>query len=143
MVALRDDIDGNDDIDPRERTFAILFDDRRELLEAQVEGWMDSAEHLIALFTDVADAMRRVGACKVLVIDHTRGVVPDEPEMHRLMLALEGLGYEQVRLAYVDARGTAISRMEVAEILGRERGYECRVFDSPQRARIWLNYGSE
>lgn len=142
-VAMRDGIDRDDDIDSSERTFAILFDERRELLEAQVEGWIDTAEHLIALFMDVAEAMHRVGARKVLVVDHTRGVVPDESGMLRMMRALEGQGFEDVRLAYVDARGTAVSRMEVGEILGRERGYECRVFDSVHRARIWLNYGGE
>ena len=140
---MHDDIDRDADVDPGERTFAITFDERRELLEAQVEGWIDTAEHLIALFMDVAEAMRRVGARKVLVVDHTRGVVPDEEGMLRLMRAMQGQGFEDVRVAYVDVRGTAISRMEVGEILGRERGYECRVFDSVQRARIWLNYGGE
>lgn len=140
---MRDDIDMEADVDPGERPFAIVFDERRELLEARVEGWIDTPEHLIALFMKVAEAVRRVGARKVMVIDHTRGVVPDEQGMLQMMRALEGQGFEQVRLAYVDMHGTAISRMEVGEILGRERGYECRVFDSVQRARIWLNYGEE
>ena len=34
-----------------------------------------------------------------------------------------GQGFADARVAYVDARGTAISWMELGEIIGRERGY--------------------
>ena len=140
---MRDDIDMEADAGPDGLPFRAAFESCGDHLDVQVEGRIEGVDHLIALFLQVADAMRRFGTHKVLVVDHTHGVVPDESEMRQLMSAMGGQGYENVRLAYVDARGTAISRMEVGEILGRERGYECRVFDSQQRARIWLNYGSE
>jgi hypothetical protein len=79
----------------------------------------------------------------VLVIDHTFGVVPPEDQLRKLFASVEGQGFAGVRVAYVDARGTAINRMEVGEIMGREHGYECRVFDNEPRARIWLHYGEQ
>lgn len=140
---MRDDIDMEADAGPDGLPFRVVFEAGGDHLDVQVEGRIECVDHLIALFLKVADAMRTSGAHKVLVVDYTHGVVPGEADMRNLMSAMAGQGYENVRLAYVDARGTAISRMEVGEILGRERGYECRVFDSQQRARIWLNYGSE
>lgn len=112
-------------------------------LIANVTGWIETIDAMIAMFAQIGAALRRTHCTRLLVLDHTRGVVPPEHEMKTLMTVMEGRGFESVRIAYVDMRGTAISRMEVGEILGRERGYDCRVFDNEQRARIWLNYGDD
>jgi len=121
--------------------FDVAFHQEADTVVADASGWIDGVEAIIDLFQRCASQLRRARSRKVLVLDHTRGVVPPEAEMRRLIFALEGSGVEAVRVAYVDVRGTAVGRIEVAEILGRERGYECRVFDNPQRARIWLEYG--
>ena len=47
--------------------------------------------------------------------------MPPEDQLRRLFSSVEGQGFAEVRVAYVDARGTAVSRMEVGEIMGRER----------------------
>ena len=59
----------------------------------------------------------------------------------QLIAAMGGQGLGDIRIAYVDARGTAVSRMELGEIVGREHGYDCRVFGDESRARLWLDYG--
>jgi hypothetical protein len=110
-------------------------------LVATVTGRIDAVEALIAVFLRIAAEVRRTGMRQVLVLDHTFGVVPPEAQLRRFFASLEGQAMDAVRLAYVDARGTAVSRMELGEILGRERGYDCRVFDNEARARIWLHYG--
>ncbi len=124
-------------------SFELRFLAEGSCLVADVTGWIDTIEALIAMFTRIAVELHDRHCNRLLVLDHTRGVVPPEHEMKKLMLAMKGGGFSEVRLAYVDARGTAVSRMEVAEILGREHGYDCRVFDNEQRARIWLNYGDD
>ena len=96
---------------------------------------------LIALFRAIGVELQRTGLRQLLVIDHSFGAVPPEEQLRKLFSSIEGQGFAKVRVAYVDARGTAISRMEVGEIMGREHGYECRVFDNEMRARIWLHYG--
>jgi hypothetical protein len=123
------------------RGFEIDFRQEADSVVADVTGWIDDVESLIGLFQRCTAQLRRSRSRKLLVLDHSRGVVPPEAELRRLISALEGSGFEAVRVAYVDVRGTAVGRIEVAEILGRERGYQCRVFDNPQRARIWLDYG--
>jgi hypothetical protein len=124
-------------------TFDISFRAESNCLVANVAGWIDGIDALIAMFTRIGAELRRTHCTRLLVLDHTHGVVPPEDEMKRLMTAVEGRGLSAVRIAYVDTRGTAVSRMEVGEILGREHGYKCRVFDNERRARIWLNYGED
>lgn len=127
--------------DGGEHGFQLTLDTESSGLVATVTGRIETVEHLIALFMRIAGEVRRTGVKQVLVLDHTQGVVPPETQMRKLFAAMAGQGFEAVRVAYVDARGTAVSRMEVGEILGREHGYECRVFDNESRARIWLHYG--
>lgn len=126
---------------PDDRGFDLRLDTESSGLVAHVTGRIDTIEALIALFLRIGAELRRTGLRQVLVVDHTHGVVPPEDQLRELVRAMEGQGFDTVRVAYVDARGTAISRMEVGEIIGREHGYECRVFDNEARARIWLHYG--
>lgn len=121
--------------------YDIDFHQEADCIVAEVAGWIDDVDAIIDLFLRCGGELRKARVRKLLVLDQTRGVVPPEAEMRRLIHALEGGGFEAVRVAWVDVRGTAIGRIEVAEILGRERGYECRVFDNQQHARIWLDYG--
>ena len=123
------------------QTFTLQFRREAELLVAEAEGRIDDIAALGALFTAVARHMREGAHTRVLVLDHTQGVVPPETDMRALFSQLKGIGYEDVRVAYVDARGTAVARMEIGEIIAREQGYDCRVFDNEPRARIWLHYG--
>ena len=124
-----------------EAGFELALATESSALVATVTGRIDAVEALIAIFLRIAEAVRTTGVRRVLVLDHTFGVVPPEAQLRRLFASLEGQAMEAVRLAYVDARGTAVSRMELGEILGREHGYDCRVFDNEARARIWLHYG--
>lgn len=124
-----------------EAAFELALATESSALVATVTGRIDTVEALIQVFLRIAAEVRRTGVRQVLVLDHTYGVVPPEAQFRKLFASLEGQAMEAVRLAYVDARGTAVSRMELGEILGRERGYDCRVFDNEARARIWLHYG--
>ena len=87
-------------------------------------------------------ALSAVAATCLLVNDHSEGVVPGEDGLRQLMAAMVGQGLQDIRIAYVDARGTAVGRMELGEIVGREHGYDCRVFGEESRARLWLDYGA-
>ncbi|GAA5008073.1 hypothetical protein FNZ56_03650 [Pseudoluteimonas lycopersici] len=124
-----------------EPAYRIDFRVEPACVVADVTGWIDGVEPVIDLFRRSAETLRTARRDKLLVLDQTRGVVPPEPEMRRLLAVLEGSGLGGVRIAWIDVRGTAVGRIEVAEILGRERGYDVSVFDNEQRARIWLNYG--
>ena len=129
------------DFDPEKPGFQLDLVTESSGLVAAVTGRIDTVEALIAVFLAISKELRRTGLRQLLVIDHTFGVVPPEDQLRRLFSSLDGQGFADVRVAYVDARGTAIARMEMGEIIGREHGYECRVFDNESRARIWLHYG--
>jgi len=131
----------NDAFDPQNPGFELTLETESSALVATVVGRIETVEALIAMFMRIGAEIRRTGVRQLLVIDHTFGVVPPEHQLRNLFEAVDGQGFASVRVAYVDARGTAISRMEVGEIIGREHGYECRVFDNEPRARIWLQYG--
>jgi hypothetical protein len=132
-----------DDFDPAAPGFELQLATESSGLVATVTGRIETVDALIAMFLRISAEVRRTGVRQVLVIDHTFGVVPPEQQLRKLFAAMEGQGFGDVRVAYVDARGTAISRMEVGEIIGREHGYQCRVFDNESRARIWLHYGED
>lgn len=129
--------------DPQKPGFQLALNIESNGLVANVTGRIDSVDALIALFMKIGVELQRSGVRSLLVIDHTFGAVPPEDQLRRLFSSVEGQGFAEVRVAYVDARGTAVSRMEVGEIMGREQGYECRVFDNEARARIWLHYGEQ
>lgn len=131
------------DFDPADPGFELQLATESSGLVATVTGRIKTVEALIAMFMGISAEVRRTGVRQVLVIDHTFGIVPPEQQLRKLFSAMEGQGFGNVRVAYVDARGTAISRMEVGEIMGREHGYQCRVFDNESRARIWLHYGED
>ena len=126
---------------PQTPAFQLTFMTESSGLVASVTGSIDSIDALIAMFMEIGAEIQRTGLRQLLVIDHSYGVVPPEEQLRKLFVSMDGRGFAGVRVAYVDARGTAISRMEVGEIMGREQGYECRVFDNEERARIWLHYG--
>ena len=121
--------------------FSLRFKACGRVLEATVRGRVDGTADLIALFLALADEVRRTGGTRLLVVDHSDGVVPGEDGLRQLMAAMGGQGLREIRIAYVDARGTAVGRMELGEIVGREHGYDCRVFGEESRARLWLDYG--
>jgi hypothetical protein len=123
--------------------FEIAFRADGDCLVAEINGWIETIDALIAMFFKISGHLRDRQYTRLLVLDHTQGEVPSEHEMKKLMISMEGRGFSRVRVAYVDMRGTAVQRMEVGEILGREHGYDCRVFDNEQRARIWLHYGDD
>ncbi len=127
--------------DPANPGFELALEIESSGLVAQVTGRIQGIDALIAMFMRIAAELRHTGLRQLLVIDHTFGVVPPEDQLKQLVDSVGGQGFADVRVAYVDARGTAISRMELGEIIGREHGYECRVFDNESRARIWLHYG--
>jgi len=122
--------------------FSLRFHANGRVLEATVDGRVDGTGDLIALFMALAAEVRRVAATCLLVNDHSEGVVPGEDGLRQLMAAMVGQGLQDIRIAYVDARGTAVGRMELGEIVGREHGYDCRVFGEESRARLWLDYGA-
>jgi hypothetical protein len=77
----------------------------------------------------------------LLVIDECRVSGCRRSRCSKLVDAMTWAGFEQMRVAYVATPGRQMARVEVAEILARERGFNVRVFSNETDARSWLRYG--
>lgn len=124
-------------------SFTLEFSVEGGCLRVASNGVIGTVEATLQLFRDIAVELRRVQARTVLIVDSTSGEVPDASGFDVVATAMEGEGFEDVRVAYVDVGGTAIARMEVGEIVARGHGYHLRVFDNEAVARIWLHYGRD
>jgi len=121
----------------------LRFDVRDGCLCVRSSGTIDTLEATIDFFRRIAVELRRVRAAGLLIVDSSDGAVPDADEFETLAASLRNEGFEGVRTAFVDVKGTAISRIEVGEIVARRHGYHFRVFDSEPLAWLWLRYGKD
>ena len=81
------------------KPFSLRFQASGRVLEATVAGRLDGTTDLIALFMALAAEARRVAATRLLVIDHSEGVVPGEDGLHQLIAAMGGQGLGDIRIA--------------------------------------------
>ena len=89
----------------------------------------------------IAAEARARGAGELLVVDAMQGEVMTDAELEGFFRLIEGHGLEHVRIAYVEGRADQISRIEIAELMARERGYDFRAFNSETDAVVWLRHG--
>ena len=85
--------------------------------------------------------VRQTGASQLLVLDRMQGEVMTNEQLAHFFDQIEGIGLERVRIAYVEGRIDQIPRIEYAELLALERGYDIRMFANETDARVWLRHG--
>jgi hypothetical protein len=119
------------------------IDFRREgnLLRAHVTGVNGSLETTLAYWGELAGEVRRRPPRTLLVVDDMDGDPPPPEQIAQFVRAMVGMGFEGVRVAYVEAHAHQVADVEHGEIIARELGFDARVFDDERRARIWLEYG--
>jgi hypothetical protein len=111
-------------------------------LRARVVGGNDtglevSSEYWLLIAAEV----RACGASELLVLDAMEGEVMSPEDLERFFDRLAGHGLEQVRIAYAEGRADQFPRIEFAELLARERGYNIRMFNNENDAAVWLRHG--
>lgn len=112
------------------------------LLRARVTGGHDTGLSVsCAYWLQILQAVRDRGATQVLVLDGMQGEVMGDDDLRRFFDAIAGKGLDQVRLAYVEGRADQIPRIEYAELMARERGYDVRIFNNQNDAVVWLRHG--
>lgn len=123
------------------QAFSIAFRVEAGCVEARVTGLIDSPEAAVMMFMQIAARLQGSDASRVLVLDEADGSVPTADEFAGIVHRIRDSGLERARVAYVDVPGSAVARMEVGEVIARERGFAVKVFDHEALARIWLSYG--
>lgn len=121
--------------------FRIDYTREGDVLRAHVTGVNGTLETTVAYWTALAAELQRDPPAALLVVDDMEGEPPPPDQLEQFVQAMVGLGFEGVRVAYVEAHADQIPQVEVGEILARERGFEVRVFGDEQAARIWLRHG--
>lgn len=124
-----------------EPTFRIEYQRDGGMLRARFSGDNSALDTLIACWMALAEELRRDPVAALLVVDEMRGASPDPGELAQFVQSMIGLGFEGVRVAYVEAYALQVPEAEVGEILAREQGFEVRVFGNEAAAAVWLRHG--
>ena len=123
--------------------FRIDYSRDGELLRAHVAGVNGNLETTLAYWTAIAAELQRERPRALLVVDDMEGEPPPPEQLAQFVQAMRGLGFEAMRVAYVEAHVAQIPELELAEILARESGFDARVFGNEMDARIWLRHGGD
>jgi hypothetical protein len=122
--------------------FRIDYSREGDLLRAHVTGVNGTLETTLAYWTALAAQVQRDPTPKaLLVVDDMEGEPPPPEQLERFVQAMIGMGFEGVRVAYVEAHAHQIPQVEIGEILARELGFHVRVFGDEGAARVWLRHG--
>ena len=119
----------------------LVFEDRGSYLYAEVSGPNDSFEISMAYWMAIAEQVHLRGTRRLLVLERL-GQYHGERDMTLMIDSIIALGFENVRVAFVDAFVEDFPIVEQGEILAMERGIEGRVFGSVQEADRWLRIGA-
>lgn len=122
--------------------FRIDYQRDGDVLRAHVTGINGTLDTTLAYWMALAGEVSRDPRPRaLLVVDDMEGDPPPPQQLAQFVEAMVGVGFEGVRVAYVEAHAHQIPEVEHAEILARERGFDVRVFGDEQAAGIWLRHG--
>lgn len=124
-----------------EPNFRIEYQRLGDTLRARFRGDNSALDTVIACWMALAGELRREPVAALLVVDEMEGASPDPEELAQFVQSMIGLGFEGVRVAYVEAYARQVPEAEVGEILAREQGFEVRVFGNEADAAVWLRHG--
>lgn len=118
----------------------LFIEDRNNYLYAEVSGPSDSFEITMAYWTAIAEQCHKRDTYRLLVLERL-GEYAGERNMTLMIDSIIALGFENIRVAFVDAFIEHLAIAEQGEILAMERGIAGRVFGSVQEAERWLRIG--
>lgn len=121
--------------------FRIDYSRDGDLLRAHVTGVNGTLETTLACWMSLAAELQRERPGALLVVDDMEGDPPPPEQLAQFVQAMVGMGFEGVRVAYVEAHAQQIPEVEYGEILAREQGFDARVFGNEVDARVWLRHG--
>ncbi len=121
--------------------YRLRFQERPGYLYAHVQGEEDSFDITRDYWLAIAGECARRGTRSLLVLDELTADPATREELERLVPSLVGLGFEGMRIAFVEPHSARVALVEHAELLARELGYTVRVFGEFSAADLWLRHG--
>ena len=121
--------------------FKVAFSRRGRILRAHATSDARGLETSVGLWLAIAEEARRLNLETMLVVGEMRGEPMSTADLQAFFPRIAGHGLERIRIAYVEARSLKFPPIEKGEILGRESGFNVRVFTHEANALMWLRHG--
>lgn len=120
----------------------LSLQEKPDYLYAEVCGPRDSHEISFAYWSAIAEHCRSRRIRNLLV--HERlGDFEGTRDLAGMVDGIIAMGFQDMRIAFVDAVLEHLPDMEHGAILANERGVSGRVFASVQEADWWLRHGDD
>jgi hypothetical protein len=116
--------------------YTLTLEPRDRYLRAQVSGPEDTVEVSVAYWSEIAAACRDGAVRRLLVVEELEGTAQPS-EMEAVVGFLLQLGFQDIRIAFVDATEDAALLVR-AEIQVQKHGVTARVFRRESEAERWL-----
>ncbi len=116
-------------------SFRIEYQRHGALLRAHVAGVKGTLDTALAFWMALAEEVRRDPPRNLLVVDDMEGASLSPDQMLQFVQALVGLGFEGVRIAYVEAHPGQIP--EPASIVALSIGRPIVTFARSGAAKTW------
>lgn len=122
---------------PSEKLYNLTFEDRTGYLYAFVDGENDSAEVTTLYWREILARCSENDTRKLLVEEDLPGN-PSETEVYHLASALSKLGFQRIKIAFVDRHLDQQELNRFAELVAVNRGVNGRIFNNAHEAEKWL-----
>jgi len=119
------------------KNYSTTFEDRGRYLFALVEGEKGSLDIVSAYWNEIAQKAITSGLKRVLVIEDIPEMI-SIAEVHQLVTGLSELPVKDIRLAFVDLHAEHASLNDFGILLGENRGFSVKSFDTEESAETWL-----
>jgi hypothetical protein len=115
----------------------VRFEHRGAYLFAHITGKGESLQTTQANWREIADACKRGGYNKVLILEDIEGEMPFM-EQFAFAAGLKEIGFDGVKVAFVDAKAEQFANNKFAEDVAVNRGANGRLFQDIDEALAWL-----
>ena len=120
-----------------QKQYELRFEDRGRYIFAHIKGNRGTLEIATAYWTEIAQEAMRTGLKRLLVIEDIPEMI-SIAEVHQLVTGLADLPIKDVRIAFVDLYAEHSSLNEFGILVGENRGFTVRSFDTEELAEAWL-----
>ena len=120
-----------------QKQYSLQFEDRGRYIFAHIKGERGTLEIATAYWTEIAQEALRTGQKRVLVIEDIPEMITIA-EVHQLVTSLADLPVKDVRIAFVDLYAEHSSLNDFGILVGENRGFTVRSFDTEEAAETWL-----
>jgi hypothetical protein len=120
-----------------QKQYKLQFEERGRYVFAHIKGEHASLEIATAYWTEIAERTLKSGLKRVLVIEDIPEMI-SIAEVHQLVTSLSDLPVKDVRIAFVDLYAEHSSLNDFGILVGENRGFTVRSFDTEEDAETWL-----